>query len=319
MRGRRPRCRGQPPDEPVKVSLGERPGKLTCTDWEKGTEAERRGSVEQLTPVAEGNANPDDVGPNRVLPEDKAYEVFESGARDPARGFLLYEIYNRAARLRDRTDRTLGDRLGRPRRLGQRRGVDAVGGGISAIARSAIAVIVSVGLTPGLPARPSRRRRAGSRSRRRGCSGSTTPVSGAGADHGAAEDVGGGRDVERGTRSAPTARCRRSARRTSASTWSAAGMKVGFGRSGSCSVCSLTPRPKSWRFGAQAHRVVERLHDQQDHRAPRPAERPEQCAADLSGWRTSPAEPQQRPGQPGAVAGHQREEAGSSSRRPCRR
>lgn len=60
--------------------------------------AERRGTVEQLTLVAEGNANPDDVGPNRVLPEDKAYEVFESwcGAY-AARGFLLYDLYNRAA------------------------------------------------------------------------------------------------------------------------------------------------------------------------------------------------------------------------------
>ncbi len=82
----------------VSASLGQRSGKITCSDWERGSVAERRGTVEQLTLVAEGNANPDDVGPNRVLPEDKAYEVFEGwcGAY-AARGFLLYDLYNRAA------------------------------------------------------------------------------------------------------------------------------------------------------------------------------------------------------------------------------
>lgn len=80
------------------ASLGQRSGKITCSDWERGSVAERRGTVTQLTLVAEGNANPDDVGPNRVLPEDKAYEVFEGwcGAY-AARGFLLYDLYNRAA------------------------------------------------------------------------------------------------------------------------------------------------------------------------------------------------------------------------------
>ena len=84
--------------EIIATNLGERTGKLDCTDWERGTEAERQGTVEQLTLVAQGNSNPDDVGPNRVLPRDKAYEVFESwcGAH-AARGFLLYDLYNRAA------------------------------------------------------------------------------------------------------------------------------------------------------------------------------------------------------------------------------
>lgn len=84
--------------EVIATNLGERTGKLDCTDWERGTEAERRGTVEQLTLVAEGNSNPEDVGPNRVLPRDKAYEVFESWCGAPAaRGFLLYDLYNRAA------------------------------------------------------------------------------------------------------------------------------------------------------------------------------------------------------------------------------
>jgi hypothetical protein len=78
--------------------LGPRPGKLTCTEWGAGTSAERRGTIEQLTMLASHNANPEDVGPNRVLAGDEAYETLDATcAHDGARGFLLYEIYNRAA------------------------------------------------------------------------------------------------------------------------------------------------------------------------------------------------------------------------------
>jgi hypothetical protein len=81
--------------------LGPRPGKLTCTDWRSGTEAERRGTIEQLTQLASANANPEDVGPNRVLDDDDAYETLAATcSHDQARGFLLYEIYNRAAAFR---------------------------------------------------------------------------------------------------------------------------------------------------------------------------------------------------------------------------
>ena len=78
--------------------LGERPGKLTCEDWRAGTEAERRGTIEQLTMLAGANANPEDVGPNRVLSADRAYEALDGTcSSEIARGFLLYEIYNRGA------------------------------------------------------------------------------------------------------------------------------------------------------------------------------------------------------------------------------
>ena len=78
--------------------LGERPGKLTCLDWRAGTAAERRGTIEQLTMLAGANANPQDLGPNRVLSEDDAYASLEGTCQHQlARGFLLYEIYNRAA------------------------------------------------------------------------------------------------------------------------------------------------------------------------------------------------------------------------------
>lgn len=78
--------------------LGERPGRLTCLDWRSGTEAERRGTIEQLSMLAGANANPQDVGPNRVLSEDRAYEALDSTcSTELARGFLLYDIYNRGA------------------------------------------------------------------------------------------------------------------------------------------------------------------------------------------------------------------------------
>lgn len=78
--------------------LGERPGRLTCEDWRAGTEAQRRGTVQQLTMLAGANANPEDLGPNRVLTADRAYEALDGTcSTEIARGFLLYEIYNRGA------------------------------------------------------------------------------------------------------------------------------------------------------------------------------------------------------------------------------
>jgi hypothetical protein len=83
--------------EPASV-LGPRPGKITCADWERGTDEERRGTITQLNLVAAENANPSDVGPNRVLEPDRAYALFERWCGDQiSRGFLLYDLYNRAA------------------------------------------------------------------------------------------------------------------------------------------------------------------------------------------------------------------------------
>jgi hypothetical protein len=78
--------------------LGTRPGKVTCTDWNQGTDEERLGTLQQLTMLASGNANPENVGPNRTLSDEDAYRVLESACSPYlARGFLLYEVYNRAA------------------------------------------------------------------------------------------------------------------------------------------------------------------------------------------------------------------------------
>jgi hypothetical protein len=78
--------------------LGERPGVLRCTDWNEGTEAERRGTIEQITALAGANANPEEPGSERTLPDDEAYNALDGTCEEHlARGFLLYEIYNRAA------------------------------------------------------------------------------------------------------------------------------------------------------------------------------------------------------------------------------
>ena len=83
-------------DEPP--TLGTRPGKLTCQEWRAGSDAERLGTIAELTTVASGNANPDDVGPARTLSDADAYTVLDTWCSERVgRGFLLYEIYNRAA------------------------------------------------------------------------------------------------------------------------------------------------------------------------------------------------------------------------------
>jgi hypothetical protein len=85
-----------PQDEPP--TLGSRPGKLTCQQWRAGTRAERLGTIGDLTTVASDNANPDDVGPARTLSDEDAYTVLDTWCSERVgRGFLLYEIYNRAA------------------------------------------------------------------------------------------------------------------------------------------------------------------------------------------------------------------------------
>ncbi len=78
--------------------LGPRPGKLTCTDWNEGTHEARLGTIGQLTASAGANANPEDVGPSRTLSDEDAYDALEGTCEhELARGFLLYEVYNRGA------------------------------------------------------------------------------------------------------------------------------------------------------------------------------------------------------------------------------
>ena len=65
----------------------------TCTDWKRSSPGERRSAVDQLEqavagPRKEGNTLPDDVAYNTLDARCDAYL---------ARGFLLYELYTRAA------------------------------------------------------------------------------------------------------------------------------------------------------------------------------------------------------------------------------
>ena len=65
----------------------------TCTDWQEATPQERRSAVDQLENVVAG---PRKEG--NTLPDDVAYSTLDARCEpDLARGFLLYEVYIRAA------------------------------------------------------------------------------------------------------------------------------------------------------------------------------------------------------------------------------
>ncbi|HEX4759221.1 MAG TPA: hypothetical protein VH256_00405 [Thermoleophilaceae bacterium] len=65
----------------------------TCSDWQKLSLRERYAVIDQLKNVASG---PDHNG--ATLPQQKAYDTIDNRCGHYfARGFLLYEMYNRAA------------------------------------------------------------------------------------------------------------------------------------------------------------------------------------------------------------------------------
>ena len=83
-------CGGQPAaPEPFGVKLQV----ATCTDWRESSPQERQSAVDQLEnavagPRKEGN----------TLPDDLAYTTLDARCKpDFARGFLLYQLYIRAA------------------------------------------------------------------------------------------------------------------------------------------------------------------------------------------------------------------------------
>ena len=72
----------------------------TCTDWKRSSPPERRSAVDRLErtvagPRNEGNTLPDKVAYNTLDARCEAYL---------ARGFLLYELYTRAAGFESLTD-----------------------------------------------------------------------------------------------------------------------------------------------------------------------------------------------------------------------
>lgn len=83
-------CGGQPAaPEPFGVKLQV----ATCTDWHESSPQERQSAIDQLEnavagPRKEGN----------TLPDDLAYSTIEARCKPRfAKGFLLYQLYIRAA------------------------------------------------------------------------------------------------------------------------------------------------------------------------------------------------------------------------------
>jgi hypothetical protein len=77
----------------ARETFGVRLQSATCTDWKKSTPGERRSAVDQLEEVVAG---PRMEG--NTLPDDVAYSTLDARCTPHlARGFLLYELYIRAA------------------------------------------------------------------------------------------------------------------------------------------------------------------------------------------------------------------------------
>jgi hypothetical protein len=68
----------------------------SCRDWRAASPRQRSNTVDRLEEIAAGPR-----GEGGTLPDDLAYSTLEARCEpDLARGFLLYELYNRAAGFR---------------------------------------------------------------------------------------------------------------------------------------------------------------------------------------------------------------------------
>lgn len=87
-------CAGDSPP-PQAGPLGSR-AKLQqadCSDWKRASIRERQLTIDRLEEVVRGPH-----GKGRTLPDDSAYSVIDGRCKQYyARGFLLYEMYTRAA------------------------------------------------------------------------------------------------------------------------------------------------------------------------------------------------------------------------------
>lgn len=79
----------------VQKDLGQDMRLANCTDWARGDDEGRRGTIAEIRSFAGGAV---DNGYGSTLPEDEAYALFENWcARPYARRFKLYKLYVRAA------------------------------------------------------------------------------------------------------------------------------------------------------------------------------------------------------------------------------
>jgi hypothetical protein len=79
--------------------VGESLELASCSDWRKGTDAQRRRTVVELREFAGGQVG-SSAGINRgpVLLDKSAYKLLQSWCRNTfARGFKLYKLYTRSA------------------------------------------------------------------------------------------------------------------------------------------------------------------------------------------------------------------------------
>jgi hypothetical protein len=83
-------CGGDPV---AQESFGKRLQSATCTDWKESSPQARESAVDRLENVVAG---PRKEG--NTLPDDVAYQTLDARCEPHlARGFLLYELYIRAA------------------------------------------------------------------------------------------------------------------------------------------------------------------------------------------------------------------------------
>jgi hypothetical protein len=85
--------RDAPPPDAGPLGPSAKLQQADCADWKRASVAGRRLTVDRLEQVVRG-AN----GKGRTLPDDSAYNVLDGQCRQyAARGFLLYQLYTRAA------------------------------------------------------------------------------------------------------------------------------------------------------------------------------------------------------------------------------
>jgi hypothetical protein len=70
-----------------------------CSDWERGTELQRRSTVIRMRKFAGGPVGSSaGIQNGPVLTDERAYQLFQSWCANRfARGFKLYKLYERAA------------------------------------------------------------------------------------------------------------------------------------------------------------------------------------------------------------------------------
>jgi hypothetical protein len=82
-----------PPDQLGPLGADAKLQSATCTEWRHASLRERYLTVDRIQEVVAG---PNKIG--RTLPDQRAYEIIDARCENRyARGFLLYEIYTRAA------------------------------------------------------------------------------------------------------------------------------------------------------------------------------------------------------------------------------